>query len=387
VTGQAEVVFDARWLRTGIGRYTLTLLGDLRNHLAGLSLTCIAQPADTERLAPLCDRVIPFQSSIYTLSEQIVLPRIARHAAVFFAPHYNLPILRTAPTIVTIHDLTHLVFPQYARTLRARLYAFPMLKVACARAARIAVPSAYTKQALIERLGADPEKIAVIPSAIDPVFHPLEKSHAAQIVNTLYGIAEPFLLCVTSTAPHKNLATLLDAYRSLRTKRAAIPRLVLILPDSAPRIRPGSQLRSLIQDPEVLCLHGVTDCGLSALYSAALMTVLPSFEEGFGYPVAESMACGTPVVCSSSASLPEVAGGCAELFSPASSHELEDAISRLLDSPILRRDLAARGLERVTAFSASHAASEYAALVRSIISDRSAAHAQLPALPASLRDR
>jgi len=387
MTAQPEVVFDARWLRTGIGRYTLTLLSDLRNHLAGLSLTCIAQAADTERLAPLCDRVVSFQSSIYTLSEQIVLPRIARNAAVFCAPHYNLPILRTAPTIVTIHDLTHLVFPQYAHTLRARLYAFPMLKAACARAARIAVPSGYTKQALIEHLGADPEKIAVIPCAIDPVFHPLEKSHAAQIVKMIYGIAEPFLLCVTSTAPHKNLATLLEAHRSLRAKRAGIPRLVLVLPDSQPRIRPGSELLSLIQDPAVHCLHGVTDYGLSALYSASLMTILPSFEEGFGYPVVESMACGTPVVCSSSASLPEVAGGCAELFSPTSSHELEDAIWHLLDSPTLRCDLAAKGLKRDVAFSTSPAASEYSTLVRSIILDRSGARAQLPALPDSLRDR
>jgi alpha-1,3-rhamnosyl/mannosyltransferase len=262
-----------------------------------------------------------------------------------------------------------------------------MLKAACARAARIAVPSAYTKQALIERLGADPEKIAVIPCAIDPIFHPMEKSRAAQIVNTLYGIAEPFLLCVTSAAPHKNLATLLDAHRSLRAKRAGIPRLVLVLPDLAPRMRPGSKLRALIQDSEVCCLHGVTDYGLSALYSAALMTILPSFEEGFGYPVVESMASGTPVVCSSSASLPEVAGGCAELFSPASSHELEDAICRLLDSPTLRSDLAAKGLARVAAFLPSRAAGEYASLVRSIISDGSGAHAQLPALPASLRDR
>jgi|SRR5580658_1309447 glycosyltransferase involved in cell wall biosynthesis len=387
MTAQPEVVFDARWLRTGIGRYIFTLLSDLRNHLAGLTLTCIAQPEDAERLAPLCDRVIPFQSGIYTLSEQLALPRIARGAAVFCAPHYNLPVLRTAPTIVTIHDITHVVFPQYARSLRARLYAFPMLKAACARAARIAVPSAYTKRMLIERLGADPEKIAVIPCAIAPVFQPIEKSRAAQHVKLQFGIFEPYLVCVTSAAPHKNLAALVAAYRNLRAKRREIPRLVLVLPESQPRVQSGGELHSLLADPAIHCLHGVTDSGLAALYSAALMTVIPSFEEGFGYPAAESMACGTPVVCASSASLPEVAAGCAEFFSPNSPEELEQAICRVLESVALRRDMAVKGLERAAKFTPGQTACDYATLVRSVIQDRSAAPAQLPALPASLGDQ
>jgi alpha-1,3-rhamnosyl/mannosyltransferase len=369
MTGQAEVVFDARWLRTGIGRYTLTLLSELGKHLEGLTLSCIAHAEDAARLAQLCDRVIPFESGIYSISEQLILPRIARNAQVFCAPHYNLPILRSAPTIVTIHDLTHLVYPEYGKTLRARLYALPVLRVACARAARIVVPSEYTRRRLIERLGANAEKIAVIPSAIDSVFRPLDKPHAAQMVKLLYGIAGPFLLSVTSTAPHKNLIALVEAHRSLRAKRKEIPRLVLVLPASTPRMKPGSKLLSLLEDPAILCLHGVTDLGLSALYSAALMTILPSFEEGFGYPVAESMACGTPVVCSAAASLPEVAAGCAELFSPASAEELEDAICRLLDSSALRRDLALKGIARAAAFRPVDAARKYATLVRSVISD------------------
>ncbi|MGB0063418.1 MAG: glycosyltransferase family 1 protein [Terracidiphilus sp.] len=362
-----EVVFDARWLRTGIGRYILTLLSELGKHLDGLTLTCIAQPEDAARLAPLCDRVILFGSGIYSISEQLVLPRLARNAAVFCAPHYNLPVLRTAPSVVTIHDLTHLVYPEYGQTLRARLYALPMLKIACTRATRIVVPSDYTRRRLIERLNADPEKIAVIPAAIDPAFHPLERSHAAEIVETLCRIAGPYLLSVTSTAPHKNLLTLIEAYRSLHTKRKGMPPLVLVLPDSAERVSPGSKLHALLEGPHIHCLHGVTDEGLRALYSAALITILPSFEEGFGYPVAESMACGTPVVCSSSASLPEVAAGCAEFFSPDSSQELEAAICRLLNNEALRRDLAAKGLERVAAFSPGLVAQRYARLVRWVI--------------------
>ncbi len=364
-----EVVFDARWLRTGIGRYILTLLSELRNHLGGLTLSCIAQPEDAERLSSFCDRVIPFESDIYSLSEQLALPRIARNAAVLCAPHYNLPVLRAAPSIVTIHDITHLVYPAYRKTLRAQLYAFPMLKIACARAARIVVPSDYTKRRLVERLHADPEKIVVIPAALDPAFHPIDKPYAIEMVENTYGIAGPFLLSVTSTAPHKNLITLIEAHRSLRGKRKEVPPLVLVLPNSAMRIAPGSRLVSLMEDTQIHCLHDVTDRELSALYSAATMTILPSFEEGFGYPVAESMACGTPVVCSSLASLPEVAAGCAKFFSPDSRQELEDAICCLLDSEHLRRDLAERGRERVAAFSPGLAAQRYARLVRSVIQE------------------
>lgn len=366
---QPEVVFDARWLRTGIGRYILTLLGELRNHLDGLTFDCIAQPEDVERLAPFCDRVIPFRAGIYSISEQLVLPRIARSAAVFCAPHYNLPVLRTAPSIVTIHDLTHLVYPEYGKTLRARLYAAPMLRIACARAVRIVVPSEYTKRRLVERLGADPEKIVVIPAALDSAFYPIDKLKAAETVEELFGISGPFLLSVTSPAPHKNPIMLLDAHRRLREKRKGVPPLVLVLPDSATRISRRSKLFSLLQDPQIHCLYGVADRGLSALYSAAIMTILPSFEEGFGYPVVESMACGTPVACSSFASLPEVAAGCAEFFSPDSPQEIESAICRLLDSAELRRDLAAKGLERIAAFSPGPAAQKYARLVRAVIQD------------------
>jgi alpha-1,3-rhamnosyl/mannosyltransferase len=240
---------------------------------------------------------------------------------------------------------------------------------------------------LIERLGADAEKIAVIPCAVAPVFRPIEKDQAAQLVNLFFGIAEPFFLCVTSTAPHKNLAALLAAYRNLRAHRSGIPRLVLVLPTSKPRVQSGLNLNSRLADPGVHRLNGVTDDELAALYSAALATIVPSFEEGFGFPAVESMACGTPVVCSSSASLPEVAAGCAEFFSPDSPEEIEQAICRVLDSSTTRSGLTTLGIERAAAFSPCRTAGDYAALIHSVIQDCSVADAPLPALSASLRDQ
>jgi len=119
--------------------------------------------------------------------------------------------------------------------------------------------------------------------------------------------------------------------------------------------------------PGVQCLHAVSDRSLVSLYSAALMTVMPSFEEGFGLPVIESVACGTPVACSRAASLREIAGENAVYFAPDSVEEMMSAIQQLLCSETLQRRLSAAGLKRAATYSAGRAASDYATMLYSVI--------------------
>jgi len=364
-----EVVIDARWLRTGIGRYILTLLQELKQKLPDTLLTCITMRGHVEAVASHCDRVIEMNCGIYSVMEQARLPLVALRASVFCAPHYNVPVFRTGPLVVTIHDLTHLLFAGYRSRLRVRAYAEPMLRIACARAAHVVTPSHYTRQMLIERLRANPEKISVVPCAVNDVFRPLDKSEAAAQVQTSYGISEPYILFVGSTAPHKNLITLLTAYQRLLAKIPDIPPLVLVLPQNTPATRMDVTLMSLMALPRVRCLHAVTDRSLAFLYSAALMTVVPSFEEGFGLPVMESMACGTPVACSRAASLPEIAADDAVYFTPSSADAVASAIEQLLCSEKLQQRLAAGGLKRAAGYSISRAASAYASVVSSVISE------------------
>jgi len=366
VSHQCEVVFDARWLRTGIGRYTLTLLQDLKKKLPDTLLTCITMPAHMQTVAPLCDQVIEMSCGIYSLTEQAQLPLVARGASVFCAPHYNIPIFRTGPLVVTIHDLTHLIFPAYRRRLHARLYAELMLQVACSKAAHLVTPSHYTRQMLIDRLGANPDKIAVIPCAVGKVFRQWDKTEAANEVRDSYEISTPYILFVGSAAPHKNLTTLLAAYDHLSAKRRDMPALVLVLPQKTNSSLTDAKLLSLMTMPRVHPLHTVDDHSLASLYSAALMTVVPSFEEGFGLPVIESMACGTPLVCSRAASLPEIAGDNAIYFSPHSAEDIATAIERVLDSQALQQQLSVAGLERAARYSVSHAAGAYASILSSI---------------------
>lgn len=365
-----EVVIDARWLRTGIGRYTLTLLQELKRKLPQTLLTCITMPAHVESIAPLCDRVLVMNCGIYSVTEQAQLPFVAREASIFCAPHYNVPVFRRGPIVVTIHDLTHLIFPAYRNRLPARLYAELMLRLACARAARVIAPSEYTRHTLIDRLGADPDKISVIPCAVSEVFRPQPRQEAEEQVRKGYGLSAPYILFVGSMAPHKNLITLLRAYQLLCAKRRDVPALVLVLPRKTKASQVDARLVPLINMPGVRCLHAVSDDSLASLYAAAVMTVIPSLEEGFGLPVIESMACGTPVACSNAASLPEVAGDGAILFPPQSAEAMVSAIEQVLDSSKLRERLSAAGIKRAAGYSGDHAATAYASVLSSVALDR-----------------
>jgi glycosyltransferase involved in cell wall biosynthesis len=127
------------------------------------------------------------------------------------------------------------------------------------------------------------------------------------------------------------------------------------------------QMRSYARDlglqGTVLWLGKLSDGLLAELYSAALMTIMPSFEEGFGLPVIESMACGTPVICSQAASLPEVAGDAALYFSPYSCEQLTDTIERVMDSTAIQERLIAAGQARVALFSPERFATSQASAI------------------------
>jgi glycosyltransferase involved in cell wall biosynthesis len=362
-----EIVVDARWLRTGIGRYILTLLQELKPRLSGATLTGITAPEHVKTIEPYCDRVLRVSCDIYTVREQFSLPRIARHASVFCSPHYNTPLLRRGSLVVTVHDLTHLLFDAYKTRITSRLYAAPMLRMACARATRIVTPSNYTKQMMVEHLNADPDKISVIPASVDSVFQPQDRESAAEIVRLSYGISGPYILCVTATVPHKNLRRLLMAHQQLCNQNRDTPTLVLVLREDPASSTMDKQMRSLITRPQVRCLSGIPDASLASLYAGALITVMPSLEEGFGLPVVESMACGTPVACAHAASLPEVAGDAAIFFAPDSVDDMSSALIRLTHSTELRRQLSARGLKRAAMYSTSRAGEAYASMLSTVI--------------------
>ncbi len=340
------VLVDARWLKSGIGRYTLTLLSNLRNHLREADLWCITDESHGELIGSFCDRVIRSSVDIYTCAEQLELPRLARGASVFHAPHYNIPLFWRGRLVVTIHDVNHILDAYYRYNWKSWLYARPMLLAAARKAVHIFTVSEYSKAMIVEYLHVAPEKVSVTYCAVNPIFHPLSDQEICHRLRGHLDWRRPYMLFVGDFRPNKNLPTVLRALSMLRQKYSGCPQLVLAGGDQGGWNSLLLLLKELGIEEEVRWLPAVTDEVLVALYAGARMTIMPSSHEGFGFPVVESMSCGTPVICSNAASLPEVSGGAALLFDPYSAEDLSEKIMLLLDSSDLRIRLSKAGSER-----------------------------------------
>jgi len=363
-----ELVIDARWLKTGIGRYTFALVKGLKASLSGIKITCISQSQNADTLSHYCDEIIISNIDIYSFREQLILPWIARRRAIFYAPHYNIPLLWRGKLIATIHDLNHILDATYRNALKSRLYAKPMLKATVDKADVIVTPSNYTKRMLQEHLHADSSRVTVIPCPVSDVFCAYEKKESRQLIASLYNIGSPYILFVGNLAPNKNVPLLLDSISRLRRSRRDVPILVIVGGGGKRKQRLQAYAGELGLHNAVVWLEEISNHALARLYSAAEMTVMPSLEEGFGLPVAESMACGTPVICSNAASLPEVAAGAAISFDPYSPENLTEAIATLLDSADMRQKAIASGLRRAKDFSLDQFAKQQTLAINKLIS-------------------
>jgi glycosyltransferase involved in cell wall biosynthesis len=362
------VLLDARWIKSGIGRYTLGLLRHLKEYLADADLWCITDEAHRAAVSKLCDRVIPCELGIYSLREQFDLSRLAPEASVYHAPHYNLPLLRQGRMMVTIHDLNHILDRSYRHSWKSLLYARPMLQAAAHKADHIFTVSEYSKSTIVEHLQIQPEKITVAGCSVDPIFQPLAKR---EISSRLHGYLEdtrPYLLFVGDFRPNKNLSTLLRALSLMKKERMECPLMVLAGGDECGWKKLSPLIEELGLHQHVRWLYSLTDEQLVALYAGARITIMPSLHEGFGLPVIESMSCGTPVICAEAASLPEVSGGAALLFDPNSAADLCNKISRLLGDDELWLEYSLAGRQRASFFTGERQARLHAEAYRALLS-------------------
>jgi glycosyltransferase involved in cell wall biosynthesis len=345
------VAIDARWLVGGIGTYTENLLQGLGNRASGMEFHAITRLANVARVKEFCSRVTVVDVPIYTVIEQLLIPRAARECDLLHVPHFNIPVLHRRPLVVSIMDVIHLRFPEYRNSLRSRMYGRPMLAAAARRSDHIITVSNYSKAQIREVLGTPESKISVIHCGVDSRFHQDGNSQNSRSAAEVLGIRGPYLLYVGNLKPHKNVVTLLRAFARLRTADK-IPHSLLIVGDDVRWKRP------ILEECDGLGIRGstvfapyITPEVLPKIYAGADLLVMPSMVEGFGLPVLEAMACGTPVLSSNAASLPEVAGDAAVYFDPASDEELAWQILHILESSDLRESLRILGLQRVKKFS------------------------------------
>jgi glycosyltransferase involved in cell wall biosynthesis len=350
VRDRKTLAIDARWLVTGIGRYTLNLLRHLRPLTTGFHLQCVTMAQHAETIAPYSDGISIVNASIYTLREQFELPRALHASDLLHVPHYNVPLFRRGPLLLTIGDLTHLLDPRHRRNIKTRLYAEVMLRLAAARADHLFTFSEYSKRHIVERLGVPANRVTVMYSGAGEEFSPGDKAPARARTAQRFAVDGPYLLYVGNLRPHKNADGLLRCLALLRSRNQLETKLLVLGGDGVGHESYEKRIVELGLAKDVVLRWAVPEAALIDAYRGAELLVLPSFEEGFGLPVLEAMACGTPVACSWSASMPEVGGDAAAYFDPYSDEDMARAISRVLGSEELQAAMRAKGLLQAKQF-------------------------------------
>jgi len=276
---------------------------------------------------------------------------------VLFVPAHVLPVVHPRRSVVTIHDLGYLYYPE-AHRLLDRLYLDLSTRYNAHAAAHLIADSSATKRDLTERYGTEPDKITVVyPGYDQTTFQPVRDEKVIEAVKARYDIAGNYVLFVGTLQPRKNLIRLTEAFSNLQYPISNI-QLVMAGKKGWLYEKIFQQVEELGLERRVVFTGYVVEGDLPALLSGARLFVFPSLYEGFGLPVLEAMACGTPVVCSSASSLPEVAGDAAVLLDPLDVEGLAAAMERVLHDEELRAELIERGFEQARKFSWERCARE-----------------------------
>ncbi len=295
-----------------------------------------------------------------------VLPRLlAQTKPDVFHAQYVLPPFVKTRTVLAIHDLAHEHFPEFFHPIEARRMK-TLVPWSAKRASHIMTISEFSAADIAQRFDLPREKITVAHLAASPDFHPRDKGQSQEHLARKYNLSFPFILYVGRIQARKNLPRLVEAYARLR-KQGLDAKLVLVGKKDWQSGQLLEKIKELKLEDSVIFPGFVPFDDLPIFYNAAEVFVFPSFFEGFGLPVVESMASGIPTITSFGSSLEEVAGDGALLIDPSDTDSITDALGKVLGDPGLRQDLATRGLKRSKDFTAGNLAEKALAVYRSLV--------------------
>lgn len=302
---------------TGVQRYTSSML-----HLIGSDMI---ELYPKEHLGQVSGH----------LWEQFVVPIKSKNRPLW-SPANTGPI-GYSNQVVTIHDASVLDHPEWFEKKFSTWYQYLLPRLI--RSVRsVITDSDFSKERILHHVGVSPEKIRVTPLGIDTIFQSAEVEFSKEELMRTIGVDQEYVLCVGSIEPRKNLVNLIDAWM-LVPSQVRCGYLLLVVGGKGHAFR-DLQINSIPED--VKFIGRVDDVMLPALYRYATIFAYPSLYEGFGLPVLEAMACGTPVLTSNTSSLPEVVGKAALLIDPTNKESIADGLSSLLTDIKLRsiyRDL------------------------------------------------
>ncbi|MBU0494107.1 MAG: glycosyltransferase family 4 protein [Chloroflexi bacterium] len=372
-----RIGIDARLIyyrQAGIGQYTQSLIGGLARVCAPEDEFVILQHRkDTHALRPgVKTPAANFRrrstwTPCHHRLEQLALPLEIwpLKLDLLHSPDYIPPFRRNCRSVITVHDLAFLHYPEHLTGDSLRYYG-QIDRAVCDAEGIIAV-SHSTQRDLMNLLGVPAHRVTVVHEAANQVFRPLAVADLAP-VRARYDLPEQFILFLGTIEPRKNLPTLIQAYRLLRLHGG---------PAVSPLVVAGAKgwlfdsVFALVEQlglaDHVLFTGSVPWSDVPAFYNLATVFCFPSLYEGFGLPPLEAMACGTPVVAADVSSIPEVVGDAGLLVDPNDAEALSEALGRVLQDEALRQDLHHRGLARAAEFSWDRAARETLAVYRQVM--------------------
>lgn len=313
--------------------------------------------------------------------EQTALARKSPQFDLLHAMAFAVPLAAACPTVVTVHDLSFMRFPDAFRPLN-RIYLSTFTRLSVKRARRVIVGAESTRRDVIELCAGRPERIVTVPYGVSDAFTPAAGEPGRAQVEAFRqrkGLPEQFILYLGTLEPRKNIGALIDAYGLLRARQGSAgapaggaPKLVIVGGKGWFYENLFTQVARLGLIDDVLFTGYVPTEELPSWYRAAAVFVYPSLFEGFGLPVLEALACGTPTITSNVSALPEVTGDAAILVDPHDKEALVNAMQRVLCDPDLRRGLSEAGPRQASRFPWSRTASETIAIYRDVLEGRSA---------------
>jgi alpha-1,3-rhamnosyl/mannosyltransferase len=348
---------------TGIGVYTRSLLLELASRGNRRYLGLAHGPvegAEEFAAAGIPTEIQP--APLGVIWQQLRLPKrlAAGDIDLLWSPHMTLPLRCPVPAVLTVHDLTTLLFPDHHR-VKVRWSVYPFLHSSLDRARRIVADSEATAADLRFHFPDCADRLEVVYPGVDAEFRPGEPEAIAE-TRAEIGAPDGYLLYAGTLEPRKNVGAVLDAWEFLIERGGlvgldggATPPLVLVGPYGwgSPRLL---ERIAVLKPKGLIHLGPVPRARLVRLFQAASVFVYPSLYEGFGLPAAEALACGVPTVVSDRSSLPEVVGKAGLKVDIGEPAALADALGRLLADPGRAQELAARGPAQAARFTWGRAA-------------------------------
>lgn len=356
-----NIAIDARKLSDfGIGTYIRNLIAALSelDHENQYVLFVGQQGVQDLPDLPENFRGVVERSPSYSARELVALSwRLFRlRLDLYHSTHYVLPAVVPCRAVVTIHDIIHLLYPEFLPSALAFFYAQRMIRRSLSRGDRIIAVSQNTKTDLMDYFKVDGRKIRVVYSGVTDRYR--QRLAPAEIAarQKEYGIDRPYLLFVGNPKPHKNLDNVVKAYAKAREIYDFDADLVCVGDREGMEFKIRQRAEQAGLTDRIRLVGHVPDEALPALYQGATLFVFPTLYEGFGLPVIEAMASGVPVITSNTSALREIAEGYGHLVNPLDVDEIAKAIAQCMADREHREALVKLGLKRADDFQWSRTA-------------------------------